>query len=230
MSESTLDELQGHHKEELVSYKPSWFDRLQDNVDCLPGPSWLIYALFGVLLLGIDVLISWTESNGGELVIDPISILIIFQITYIFIFLDYLDKQAVKALKSLRPSLSVNSTLFERLKYQISTLPARQTLLISIISLMLASGLIMMDQLQPETEPSDMSFTSVSFGIYTMVVFSMVWMMNAIFLYHTYRQLKSINHIYTKHTNINLFHQSDLYAFSGFSAQTAIGLVLPGLP
>lgn len=43
-------------------------------------------------------------------------------------------------------------------------------------------------------------------------------------MYHTIHQLRLVNHIYSKHTRVNLFQMKPLYAFSSHSAFTALSL------
>jgi hypothetical protein len=69
-------------------------------------------------------------------------------------------------------------------------------------------------------------FSRSPFGVYSFIIGALLWVVNAIFIYHTIHQLRTISAILTQHIEINLFHQAELYAFSRVSAGTAIGLVL----
>jgi hypothetical protein len=51
------------------------------------------------------------------------------------------------------------------------------------------------------------------------------WALGTLF-YHTFHQLRWVSRIYTSYTRINLFAIGPLYAFSGLTARTALGLSL----
>jgi hypothetical protein len=50
--------------------------------------------------------------------------------------------------------------------------------------------------------------------------------MIAVFFYHTIHQLRMVSLIHASATDVNLFRLTPLYAFSGLTAQTGIGLLL----
>ena len=53
----------------------------------------------------------------------------------------------------------------------------------------------------------------------------MLWVVGAL-VYHTMHQLKLVSNIYATQTLVNLFDLNPLYAFSGFTSKTAVGLIL----
>jgi hypothetical protein len=63
-------------------------------------------------------------------------------------------------------------------------------------------------------------------AIVESVVSVFVFGMIAVFLYHTIRQLRMVSLIHASATDVNLFRLTPLYAFSGLTAQTGIGLLL----
>jgi hypothetical protein len=78
----------------------------------------------------------------------------------------------------------------------------------------------------PDLSLSVNQFSNSPVGFFNWIFFTLLWVVNAIFIYHTFHQLRTISTILTQHVKINLFHQNELYAFSRVSASTAIGLVL----
>jgi magnesium-transporting ATPase (P-type) len=54
----------------------------------------------------------------------------------------------------------------------------------------------------------------------------MCWLVFGTFIYHAIHQLRLINHIYSKHTRIDLFQSKPLYAFSNITAFTAGSLAM----
>jgi len=51
------------------------------------------------------------------------------------------------------------------------------------------------------------------------------WMIGFVFVYHTIRQLRLVSHIYTQHTNINIFDTGPLYGLSRVAAMTTIAML-----
>jgi hypothetical protein len=132
---------------------------------------------------------------------------------------------AASALIRFRPVLAVDEAGYHSLLYQLTTLPARPTLI--------ASGL-----------GAIYTFTTLLFNILafggpessgiSLVPIALVWVFNlalyvlvAVLIYHTFHQLRTVNEIYTQHTRINIFELGPLYSLSGVTARTAVGIGIP---
>jgi hypothetical protein len=215
------------------TYPPSWFDRFADWVRRLPGPSWAAYLMIVLLLAGVGGVIQKLDNPSFPVTFHPIVILVLFQTAYVLTLMDFLDKRAGRALETFRPILKKEETLYRTLKTRLTTMPARSVLILTAFVLIFfsflgtqiistpAAGL-------PENEMSVAmgEFTVSPFGIYSYLLFVLMWLINSLFIYHTFHQLITINHAYTQCSEINLFRQNELYAFSNLSAGTAIGFVL----
>jgi hypothetical protein len=213
------------------SYSPSWFDRFMTWVRRLPGPNWLAYLVMVGLLAGVSVIIQMLENLSQPIVLQPIYLLTLFQIFYVLTLLDFINKRAEKALESYRPILQGDESQYISLKNRLTRLPARPTLRLTIIVLLfftvLGIGAFTTPMLNEElVSASAYMFTKNPMGVYSFLMITTVWMVNVMFIYHTFRQLKAIDYAYTQCSDINLFRQDELYAFSNLSAATAIGLVL----
>jgi hypothetical protein len=108
----------------------------------------------------------------------------------------------------------------------ISTLPSRGALIAGVASTAFAATLILVSLLSVQGIDSSVAFGPTPLGIYSMAVFALLWLVNGIFVHHTIHQLRAVNHIYTNLTQVHPFHQRELYAFSGLTARTSIGIVL----
>jgi hypothetical protein len=97
---------------------------------------------------------------------------------------------------------------------------------VSIGFILIAVALIAGSFVSQQGLDSDITFTMTPFGVYSMIVFLLLWLSNGLFVYHTIHQLKAVNYIYTNLTVVHPFHQRELYSFSGLSALTGIGIVL----
>jgi hypothetical protein len=217
----------------IKEYPPSWFDKFSTWVGKLPGPSWVYYLGFGIFLLVVGAIIQLVDTSQQSVEFPPTSLISIFQIVYVLTLLDFLDKRAASSLEEFRPILKADDSQYMSLKTRLTTRPSRPVMLASIIfALVFGSlGIISMNFLPVQTADSTFSvftgvFTKSPFGYYSVIVGALLWMINGIFIYRTFHQIRTIDFIYTHQADINLFQQTELYAFSKVSASIAIGLVL----
>jgi hypothetical protein len=209
------NEMQSLHIPQL--YTPSWVDRFTDWVDRLPGPSWIYYLGIAISLIFIQTTVAWVESALPIGTFLPIHAFLAIVITFFLWLFYYLDERAGSALKTLRPVLLASDDEYQEMHYQLTTLPARQTLLagFTILGLSILTELIR----EPYTLDALMGFP-ISATLFRFTYMLCWWVLGA-FFYHTIHQLRLIHHIYTRHTRVNLFRMRPLYAFSNLSAITA---------
>jgi hypothetical protein len=198
-------------------YSPSWIDRLTDWIETLPGSSWFYFLGLAVVILLVQATVMWMEGAAPFGTIFQFQFFFAGVVAFFFILFHYLDKWAGSALDKLQPELMVGEENYQELKFQLTTLPMGLTIFASVILLALnyISELITGPYL-PEVLSSYPISANLMRGIYLLC-----WVLFGAFLYHTMHQLKMINHIYTEHTDINLFRMRPLYAFSNLSAFTA---------
>jgi hypothetical protein len=209
----------------MKAYSPSWYDRFSDWVDRRKLPSWLLYLSFPILWILLGILLQQLEGSGTIRDWDPISLVAISQIGYILFINQFLDKRALKALEDFKPALNLEAEMYPRLQRLISTLPARRTLVVTILFGML--GVLMVLAAVSAVELySPVTVDRGPFGIVIALTMLMLWASNELFVYHTFHQLSVVNYIYTQLTTVHPFHQRELFAFSGFSAQTGIAFVI----
>src|SRR6478609_5725144 len=115
-------------------YPPSWVDRLTDRVRRLPLPWWLVYLAVGVVLtFGYMILVLSSEVWRYGLI--DLSAIVVYGVLngmtlpYILALIHFLDNSAEEALARFRPVMTVDDAGYEKLRYQITTLPARSTLI-----------------------------------------------------------------------------------------------------
>lgn len=205
-------------------YSPSWADRLTGWIDRLPGPAWLYYVGVSVALILIRAAAAWSDGSYAFGDFFPRHVLDAASVLYPLFVLHYLDNLAGTALSDFRPVLTSDDAGYENLRYQLTTMPARPVLVWSVIGLafglaqplMLTEGQI--QELKLYTSPAATGFDIGTSGL--------AWLFNAIFAYHTIRQLRLVSRIYTKHTNVNIFETGPLYTLSRVTALTAIAILL----
>jgi hypothetical protein len=230
MSTNSLD---SRSNNELENFKPSWFDKLIRRIDKLPGPYWVAYLIFGGLLAGVGLGIQQIDVSRSSLGYAPIEQLIIIQFVYMLSLITFLNKHGEKALIDFVPVLKVEQQQVGLLKAHLTSMPARSFNRFSIIFLLVFSVIGVATLAFSNSVPddlannlSDFTFTSTPYGVYTFAVFSLLWFVNFTFIFSTVQQLKTIHHAYTQLADINLFSQTELYAFSRVLAARAIGIVL----
>jgi hypothetical protein len=142
---------------------------------------------------------------------------------YFLALTHWLDRVAGRALAAFRPALTGDEATYAGLRYRLTTLPAGPALLASL--LVAGAGGVLHLVTPPERASALQLHTSPA----ATVVDTGIWLffcgVAGLFGYHTLHQLRLINRIYTTGTQINLFDQHPLYAFSGLTARTAVGLV-----
>lgn len=205
-------------------YSPSWVNRITDWVRRWPGRSFAYYFGFGVLLFFIQTMVSWVE---GAPLIGPFSSKYLFlaaAIPFILGMIHMLDDRAAFAFETMKPALITNEDENNTLRYKLTVLPSFPTICAGLLAIALA--------LLSEVAGRG-PYRLASLGAYPVSddlfrgIYLICWWSFGVFLYHTARQLVIINHIYTRHTQINLFRMQPLYAFSNLTALTAGSLIVP---
>lgn len=202
-------------------YLPSVLDWFFDWVDGLPVPHWLFY--FGLLVALILIVngASWLDGSTPFGTFDVYRTSLPVYPVFTLGLMHHLNHVARHALAAFRPALGASDADYERLEYELTVLPWRGTWAVLLGSLL---------------------FTAV-FGAYTpslvdalrgspwlaaadLAVYVLVFAVIAVFIYHTLRQLRTVSRIHAGATNLNLFQLTPLYAFSGLTARTGIGLLV----
>ncbi|HEX8598005.1 MAG TPA: hypothetical protein VF952_05750 [Chloroflexia bacterium] len=225
-SVTSIQEATGGHS----PYPRSWVDRLTDWVDRQPVPAWAFYLALGVVLsLGYMLLLlasplwaSGAVDLGGVLFYSFLNGL---TFPYLTGLVHYLDNSAAAALSRFRPVMTVDDAGYHKLLYQLTTLPARTTLFASGLGAaytfaVLAVNILSLGSLGSEVMAPLLVVQVVGYNV-------PIYVLVAVLIYHTIHQLRMVNTIYTHHTRINLFQLGPLYALSGLTARTAIGIAIP---
>lgn len=206
-------------------YRPSWVDRFSDWILGRPVPAWALY-----LALGVGwVLVAWLVVQASGVPATR-TMLLYYALSgvgqaYLLGLIHYLDRSALAALERFRPVMTVDEAGFDRLRYQLTTLPARPAWIAFGLGATYAVATLL---LNAATGPSPERETSPPPVIGLYVVHSvLVSGLAALLAFHTIHQLRTVSLIYTEHTRINLFQLGPLYALSNLAARTAIGISLP---
>lgn len=204
-----------------LPYPAGPVDRFLAWVDRLRFPAWFFYLALLAALIVIFNGLAWIDGTLQLSAFDVYRSSVPVYAVGSLALVHYLNRVARRALASFRPALGAVETDYERLEYELVTLPRRGTWATLTLSLVFTAAYI--------------SFTpylvvlfrnSPWVAIAESVVAAFVFGMIAVFFYHTIRQLRMVSMIHARATDVNLFRMTPLFAFSSLTAQTGIGLLL----
>jgi hypothetical protein len=205
-------------------YPPSWVDRLTDWVRGLPGPSWAFYLGVWLVLFSIETVVKWADGAYPVGTFFPYHAVSVAWSTYLLALIHYLDDVAGSALHEFRPALQVSDTEFATLRYQLTTLPERATLIATGLGFVISNAVIVLF-----STPASIALIKINTSPLSSVLdytFAVVgWSIWAVLIYHGVRQLRWVSRLYASAPHLDLFRPGPLYAFAGLSARTAVGLV-----
>ena len=210
-------------------YRPGWVGHFPAWVERLPLPWWLFYLAVGLLLEGIQLYILGSGGAFDEFGVHLFQLY--FPINYVLaLFLMHaVDRRAVTALERFRAALRPGSPE-ERLRYELTTLPARPTILAGLVGLtfgiagILGSGLNLKEypMFGMNSTPAGYTFAAITFVPTLWVWFT--------FIYHTIHQLRTVWHIYARETQVDLYRLRPIYALAELTALAAGGFALYTYP
>lgn len=206
------------------SYRPSWVDRLADWAGRQRLPAWLLYPALGLALLFATLLVLWAggaPATGTTLLYYALSS---FGQAYLLALMHHLDQAAEAVLARFRPVMTVDQAGYDRLRYQLTTMPARPAAIAFGLGLFYATAALLLNL--PAGRPGANDVPPPALAVYVGHSLLLAGLAASL-AYHTLHQLRTVSLIYTAHTRYNLFRLGPLYALSTLAARTAIGFGLP---
>ena len=204
-----------------LPYPASWVDVLTHAIDRLPVPAWACYLL---LLAGVALLINGVNWIGGQYppgTFRPAESGYAVYGVYMLALVHYLNSVAGSKIESFRPALDLNPAEYERLRYELTTLPARPGALAGLAGVAIVALLY-------ATDPPDAGIGTLHPAVLVgrFVVEGCTIGLLAVLIYHTIHQLRLVSRIHALASGIDLFEPAPLHALSNLTARTGIGLVL----
>lgn len=210
--------------EQHAAYDASWVDRLTDRVRALPVPAWAVYLLVALSLVLLRAVAGWSDGSYPVGTFFRIHLLDGLTSVYLLLILHYLDDRAKASLAAFRPVLNVDAEGYTKLRYALSTMPARPAFFVSLLGL--AFGLSYYPFLMSATDLISYKYlTSPLAAVVDVGISGILWTLNSAFAYHTFHQLRLVSLIYSKHTNVSIFDSGPLYALSRIGATTSVSLL-----
>jgi hypothetical protein len=178
--------------------------------------------VIGLGILIIQALVVWAEGALPFPNIDRAQAYLAGVMAFMLALILFLDKRAGLALATMRQVLKASEEEYDHLAYKLSILPARTTLLASGLALLFV---FLTEGISKPYQLDALEAFPVSANFLRFVYLSCWWIFGA-FLYHTIHQLRVINLIYSKYTEVDLLRVKPLYAFSKIAALTAGSLAM----
>ncbi|HEX2033476.1 MAG TPA: hypothetical protein VHS99_04760 [Chloroflexota bacterium] len=207
--------------EARVPYPPSVVDRFIAWADRVPGPAWSLYLGMLAVLVVIVNGVTWLDGSVRFGTLDLYRTSIPVYPVSILALMHYLNRAACRALAEFRPALGGAEAEYARFEYELTTLPSGRTWVVCGASLVFTVAFAVFTPSLAEALRRSLWLAGVDFVLYA-IVFGLV----SVFVYHTLRQLRMVSLIHASARNVNLFQLTPLYAFSGLTARTGIGLLL----
>jgi hypothetical protein len=203
-------------------YPPSWIDRLIHWIDRLPGPAWAFYLLASLVLVGGFSILQAREGAYTSSGYRPAHAFVALQPVLALALIHYLDRAASRSFERFRPALRAGSIDEREVQWRLTHLPARATVLASLVGLLLLPLMWALPDPIPlfglaPTQLSLMSFVAITV---------LIWIVYSPLLYHTIHQLAWVATIHARYTAADSFDIEPLYAFSGLTVRTALGLMV----
>jgi hypothetical protein len=206
-------------------YRASWVDRLIDWLAALPGPTWVPYVIVSAVV-GLAVhAAAWIDGYVGphgavepgefDLLLGSLAIYVIGSVAGIH----FLDHQASRAWTTFRPVAAVTDEDADRIRFELTTLPARAAFGWTIVGL--AVAVVTLAGGYGETVELAEPLTIVI----TSAVGTFAYVTGALLVYHTIRQLRLIGRLPGYVERIDLLDAGPLHAFSGVTALTGVFFV-----
>ena len=205
------------------AFSPSWIDRFNNWVERLQVRPWLFYVVLGIGLILVQMLFLWLDSGSFANELLPVVVFNGLAVPYLLAMIRLLDKQALQALKGMRPMLNMSDEEFDAYKIRIADMPFLAPLLAGLAMTVFAI-LFPLVASEPERYTA-LGQLSVFTIVYHIIDKSSAFLFGVV-IYHTIRQLRLVYAINSNHIRINIFQLRPVQAFSRLTGATALGLVI----
>jgi hypothetical protein len=219
--ESIVEQATPEVKHPAQLYARSWVDHLIVLIERQPGPAWLFYGLLLVTLILVNNALQWWDGTLPFGTFHRVRITDALYPVYPLALIHYLNTVACRALADFRSAMEIDEAAYARLRYELTTIPAR------VGGVTLGIGVILGILIISST-PADFGVVASSSVVTLMFEGGVIACFTAAvvvtLLYHTARQLQLVSQIHRRATHIDLFQLAPMHAFSALTARTGIGL------
>lgn len=206
-----------------LPYPPGWLDRLIDWIGRMPGSN-VLYCL-GLLVLQFGYLTALLWANG-TLAVGSVDLKLAFVVVvapYLLWVRFSLDRVAAAALDTFRPALTVGDADLRRLRFELTNLPARQTLIVTVVAVAVffLNAVLSPNGIAQQYGPT-LGAAVIAIGPVGLFTVAVV----AVSTFQAVHQLRMVERIHGLVGRVDLLRAKPLYAFSRLAALTGASFLL----
>jgi hypothetical protein len=189
----------------------------------MPGPNSAYYLGLAAFQFAYLTGLLWLNDKLPVGSFDLPRTFMVIVAPYLLWLRSYLDRVAGAGMDAFRPALAVSDAEFFALRYQLTTLPARTSRIVTAVAIavFLANFALLRDSLVEQYASSHAS-ALLQLG----PILALVFATTAVSVLQAIHQLRMVERIYGFVGKISLFRSKPLYAFSGLTARTGVGFLL----
>jgi hypothetical protein len=198
-------------------YGRSWVNLIVDGIEALPGPTWVAFLVLIAVFAALTIPQAWVAGLVAFPDIDLQQIFWGVIIPFSLVLFHYLDGVAREALRAFRPALDASDAEIDRLRYELTVVPARPALALLIVTALITPLYYIADPVASDVvglSPIGMALRYVAEVLFGSLLFVLV--------YHSLRQIRSVVRLHRRAERIDLFHPMPLYAFARLTARTGL--------
>jgi hypothetical protein len=201
-------------------YAPSWLNLVIDWLDRLPGPRVVAYGILALVFVVLSNSALWVSGLLTLWTLDPAQTFWGFYLPALLATVHYLDGVAGRAFGTYRPVLGPEAEAADRLRYELTVIPALPAAALSLAVVPLTFGYYLVDPVGSQVvgyAPGALILRGIGESITSAIVLVLV--------YHTLRRLRVITHLHAMAHEVDVFQPRPLHAFSQVTSQTAVALI-----
>jgi len=205
-----------------IQYARSWIDQLIEWIDRTPGPSWLFYAVALLAFALANNAVFWLDGSLATGSFDVVRVIdSVFIVFFVALYLD-LNLVASRSFHIFRPLLKLPEADLRNLEFRLTALPRW----LGWLALLVGIGLgIASVRSEPSAYRLDTARTLLPV-IYQYAAQIFVIACMAALILQTIRQLRLVNDLHRRASDIDLFHLAPVHAFASLTARAGTGLIL----
>jgi hypothetical protein len=124
-------------------YPPGWFDVLKRCVERLPGAHWVPYVGLGATFFIIESLFHLPGDGWLASWTNPVRALLSLMAVGFLLLMHTLDRLTARCFDAFRPVLSASDLEAQHLRYQLTCMPPRPSLLAALVGALAALSVLM---------------------------------------------------------------------------------------
>jgi hypothetical protein len=222
MSQVTAAPRVADHSEAQIPYPKSWMDSLIQWIQRVSGPTWLFYTLVAISVAFMNNAVFWLDGSHPVGWFDPVRIKDTGYIVFFIALYHHLSLVAQRSLQKFRPVLKVTEAEEHDLEYRLTILPQSLGWLAASMGVVLG---ILSVQSDPIAYGLDLANTIIP-TIYQAAAQIFVIACLSGLIYQLIRQMRLVNNLHGRASEIDLFQLAPAHAFSTLTARAGIGLSL----